>query len=93
LKLTHATRLAMVGELTGMVVHDLSQPLSAILCNARAAELMLQTSNPPALKEIPDILAGIRHDTQRASETGPPDADASPPAATGIEAAGFWRSC
>ena len=68
-KLTHATRLAMVGELTGMVVHDLSQPLSAILCNARAAELMLQTSNPPALKEIPDILAGIRNDTQRASET------------------------
>ena len=69
LKLTHATRLAMVGELTGMVVHDLSQPLSAILCNARAAELMLQNSNPPALKEIPDILAGIRNDTQRASET------------------------
>jgi PAS domain S-box-containing protein len=68
LKLTHATRLAMVGELTGMVVHDLSQPLSAILCNARAAEMMLQNSNPPVLKEIPDILAGIRHDTQRASE-------------------------
>ena len=69
LKLTHATRLAMVGELTGMVVHDLSQPLSAVLCNARAAELILQNSDPPPLKEICDILAGIRNDSQRASET------------------------
>jgi PAS domain S-box-containing protein len=69
LKLTHASRLATVGELTGMVLHDLSQPLSAILCNARAAELILQNSNPPMLKEVPDILADIRHDSQRASQT------------------------
>jgi PAS domain S-box-containing protein len=69
LKLTHAMRLAMAGELTGMVVHDLSQPLSAIMCNARAAELTLQNSNPPALKEIPGILESIRRDSQRAGET------------------------
>jgi PAS domain S-box-containing protein len=69
LKLTHAMRLAMTGEFTGMVVHDLSQPLSAIVCNARAAELMLQNSNPPALKEIPGILEDIRRDGQRAGET------------------------
>ena len=69
LKLTHATRLAMVGELTGMVVHDLSQPLSAVLCNARAAELILQNSDSPPIKEICDILAGIRNDCQRAAET------------------------
>jgi signal transduction histidine kinase len=30
---------------------------------------MLQSSNPPALKEIPDILANIRQDGQRAGET------------------------
>ena len=69
LKLAHATRLAMVGELTAMVVHELSQPLSAMQCNARAAELMLENSNPPPHKELQDILEDIQRDNRRASES------------------------
>jgi PAS domain S-box-containing protein len=66
LKLAHASRLAMVGELTAMIAHDLSQPLSAMLCNTRAAELILDNSNRPPLKEIRAILADIRRDNHRA---------------------------
>jgi PAS domain S-box-containing protein len=66
LKLAHASRLAMVGELTAMIAHDLSQPLSAMLCNARAAEMILDNSHRPPLAEIRAILADIRQDCQRA---------------------------
>ena len=69
LKLAHASRLAMVGELTAMVVHELSQPLSAMLCNTRAAELMLQNSHPPEIKDLLDILGDIQRDNQRTSES------------------------
>jgi len=68
-KLAHATRLAMVGELTAMVVHELSQPLSAMLCNARAAEMMLENSNPPPLEDLHEIMGDIQRDNRRASES------------------------
>jgi PAS domain S-box-containing protein len=69
LKLAHATRLAMVGELTAMVVHELSQPLSAMQCNVRAAELMLENSNSPPLKDLHEILGDLQRDNRRASES------------------------
>jgi len=68
-KLAHASRLAMVGELTAMIAHDLSQPLSAILCNTRAAELILDNSKRPPLKEVRAILADIRKDNHRAGRS------------------------
>jgi PAS domain S-box-containing protein len=68
-RLAHATRLAMVGELTAVVVHELSQPLSAMLCNARAAELMLENSNPPPLEDLHEIMRDIQRDNRRASES------------------------
>ena len=69
LKLAHATRLAMVGELTAMVVHELSQPLSAMQCNARAGELMLENPNPPPLEVLRQILEEIQRDNRRASQS------------------------
>ena len=69
LKLAHASRMAMVGQLTAMITHELNQPLTATLCNTRAAELMLQNSKRPVLEEIREILADIRRDNQRASES------------------------
>ncbi len=69
LKLAHATRLAMVGELTAMVVHELSQPLSAMQCNARAAELMLENPNPPPTEVLRQILEEIQRDNRRASQS------------------------
>jgi signal transduction histidine kinase len=69
LKLAHASRLATVGELTAMIVHELSQPLSAMLCNARAAEMMLENSNPPLLEDLHEIMGDIQRDNRRASES------------------------
>lgn len=66
--LAHASRLAVVGELTASIAHEINQPLGAILSNADAAELLLE-SDSASLDEIRRILADIRSDDLRASET------------------------
>ena len=38
LQLTHLSRVAMLGELSGGIAHELNQPLTAILSNAQAAQ-------------------------------------------------------
>ena len=65
--LAHAQRLAVVGELTAMIAHEVNQPLGAILSNADAAEMLLETENPP-LDEVRQILADIRENDLRADE-------------------------
>lgn len=65
--LAHVSRLAMLGELTALVAHEIRQPLSAILSNADAAALLLKSAQPP-LGEIREILADIRRDDLRAEE-------------------------
>jgi C4-dicarboxylate-specific signal transduction histidine kinase len=40
-ELVHLNRVAMLGELTGALAHELSQPLAAILCSAQAARRFL----------------------------------------------------
>ncbi len=66
-KLTHVSRLAMVGELTASIAHELSQPLSAILSNTAAAEMLLE-ANSSDVADVKQILADIRKDDVRASE-------------------------
>jgi len=66
-ELTHAARLVLVGEMTASIAHEVSQPLSAILSNADAAEMLLQ-ADPPPLDEIRQILEDIRRDDMRAYE-------------------------
>jgi C4-dicarboxylate-specific signal transduction histidine kinase len=63
--LTHAARLVLVGEMTASIAHEVSQPLSAILSNADAAEMLL-CAEPPALGEVRQILEDIRRDDLRA---------------------------
>ena len=65
--LAHAARLAVVGELTAMVAHEINQPLGAILSNADAAEMLLDSADPP-LGEIRQILSDIRRSDLRANE-------------------------
>ena len=65
--LAHASRLAVAGELTAMIAHEINQPLGAILNNAEAAELLLKTEKPP-LEEIREILSDIRKNDLRADE-------------------------
>jgi signal transduction histidine kinase len=66
-ELVHASRVAVVGELTGAIAHEINQPLGAILSNAEAAEMMLASgADRPA--ELRQILTDIRRDDLRASE-------------------------
>jgi two-component system sensor kinase FixL len=66
-ELVHASRLAVLSEFTASIAHEINQPLGAILSNADAAELLLESSTPP-LDEVRRILADIRSDDLRASE-------------------------
>jgi PAS domain S-box-containing protein len=67
LTLAHAQRIAMLGELSGSLAHELNQPLAAILSNAQAAQRFL-THDPADLAELRDILADIVTDDRRAGE-------------------------
>jgi PAS domain S-box-containing protein len=64
-ELAHVTRVSTLGQLTSAITHELNQPLGAILRNAEAAEMFLQ-SDQPDLNEVRAILADIRKDDQRA---------------------------
>jgi two-component system, LuxR family, sensor kinase FixL len=66
-ELAHVGRVSTMGQLASALAHELSQPLGAILRNAEAAELFIQ-SDPPDLEEVRAILADIRQDDQRAGE-------------------------
>jgi signal transduction histidine kinase len=65
--LARAARLAMAGELTGAIAHEINQPLGAILSNADAGDLMLD-SGTDRRDQLRAILADIRRDDLRASE-------------------------
>ncbi len=64
-EIAHVGRISMMGQLASALAHELNQPLGAILRNAEAAELFMQ-SETPDLEEIRAILADIRADDQRA---------------------------
>jgi two-component system CheB/CheR fusion protein len=66
-ELTRVSRLAMLGEFAASLAHELNQPLSAIICNAEAAQHEL-SHHPLALEEVRKILADIVADDRRATE-------------------------
>jgi PAS domain S-box-containing protein len=66
-KLADATKLAMLGEITASIAHEVNQPLGAILCNADSLGLLLERESPP-VEEMRTIVAEIRRDNLRASE-------------------------
>jgi len=66
-QLAHASRLTIAGELTASIAHEINQPLGAILANADAADLILE-SGADRRDEMRAILADIRRDDLRASE-------------------------
>ena len=41
-ELAHASRLAVAGELTASIAHEINQPLGAVQTSADAADLILQ---------------------------------------------------
>ena len=66
-QLLHASRLAVAGELTAAIAHEINQPLTAILSNAEAAEMMIEAGRAPG-EALMQILGDIRRDDLRASE-------------------------
>jgi PAS domain S-box-containing protein len=63
--LAHLTRVATLGELSGALAHELSQPLTSILTNAQAAQRFLARESVD-LGEVRDILKDIVDDDRRA---------------------------
>ncbi|MES2015469.1 MAG: ATP-binding protein [Pseudomonadota bacterium] len=63
----HLSRLAMLGELSGALAHELRQPLTAILSNAQAAQRFLGKPEVD-LVELRAILQDIVDEDKRAGE-------------------------
>ena len=58
--LSHLTRVGMLGDLSGALAHELSQPLTAIMSNAQAAQRMISHEEidvPELRSTIADIIA------------------------------------
>ena len=66
-ELAHLARVAALGELSGSLAHELRQPLTAILMNARVAQRVLGRSGGDP-EEVRAILGDIVADDQRAAE-------------------------
>ncbi|HVF17312.1 MAG TPA: ATP-binding protein [Steroidobacteraceae bacterium] len=66
-EMTHAARLAMAGEITASIAHEVTQPLSATLNNVETVELLLGAPQENATV-IGDILVDIKRDNLRAHE-------------------------
>lgn len=64
-QLTHLSRIAMLGELTGALAHELCQPLTAVRANAQAARHYLER-DPPDVPELRVTLDDIIKDNERA---------------------------
>jgi len=66
-EVTHLARVAMLGELSGALAHELNQPLTAILSNAQAARRFLAQPEPD-LAEVAEILVDIVVEDKRAGD-------------------------
>lgn len=65
-ELTHLSRVAQLGELSGALAHELNQPLTSIMANAAAGSRILK-SEKPDLALLAEILQDITESDTRAS--------------------------
>jgi PAS domain S-box-containing protein len=68
IKLSTASKIAAVAELSASIAHQLNQPFMAVLGNAQAAKRWLAT-NPPNLVETTASIERILRDIRLADET------------------------
>jgi PAS domain S-box-containing protein len=66
-ELAHANRAAAMGQVTASVTHELSQPITAILCNAEAALNWLGAQSPK-LENARQALNAIVAESKRGGE-------------------------
>ena len=64
-ELAHLGRVATLGELSGTLAHELSQPLTAVLSNAQAARRLLD-GDPLDVEQIREALDDIIRNDKRA---------------------------
>jgi signal transduction histidine kinase len=67
-QLTHAMRVATMGELNASIAHELSQPLAAIRSNADTGRALLDSGSAADFRELREILAAIQDDNERAND-------------------------
>jgi signal transduction histidine kinase/ABC-type uncharacterized transport system substrate-binding protein len=65
--LAHMTRVSTLGQLAGSLAHELNQPLTAILANVQAAQILMSRPSPD-LDEVREILAEVVTDDKRAGD-------------------------
>lgn len=65
--IAHAARVAVLGELTASIAHEVSQPLTAIEANTEASLLWLAHAEPN-LVEVRELAARTAAEVQRAAE-------------------------
>jgi PAS domain S-box-containing protein len=68
IKLTRASKIATVAELSASIAHELNQPLMAVLGNAQAAKRWL-AADPPNLTEVNASIERILRAIRSADET------------------------
>jgi len=66
-EIAHSMRVSMLGELSGGLAHELTQPLTAILSNAQAGKILL-AGDEKNLVEIGNIFDDIITEDNRAGE-------------------------
>jgi signal transduction histidine kinase/integral membrane sensor domain MASE1 len=66
-EIAHLMRVSMLGELSGGLAHELTQPLTAILSNAQAGKILLEKGTKN-LTEIKNIFDDIITEDDRAGE-------------------------
>ncbi len=66
-ELAHLTRVAILGEMSGTLAHELNQPLAAIMTNAQTAQRLLAGPSVD-MAEMREILKDIVEDDHRAAE-------------------------
>src|SRR6266487_2618393 len=66
-ELGHLSRVAVMGELTASIAHELNQPLSGIISNASAGQRFIDRGDVD-LREFRDLLADIVADGRRAGD-------------------------
>lgn len=64
--LTHAARVMSMGQLVATIAHEINQPLTAIVMNARAS-LRRIASDSPGIPELREVFQDIADDGKRAS--------------------------
>jgi PAS domain S-box-containing protein len=66
-ELAHISRVVTMGELSAAIIHELSQPLSAILYNAKAGLRVIESGDQPPT-EVAEIFGDMAADARRAAQ-------------------------